>query len=147
MSIFERINSDLVSAMKAGDKQRTIALRGLKAAIKYREIDKRDDLTDEDVIEVVSSVVKRHRDSIEQYGTGGREDLVREEMAQMEIALAYLPEQLGPEEIEKHVDEIIAEVDASGPSDIGKVMKGIMPKLKGRADGKLIKEIVTRRLS
>jgi uncharacterized protein YqeY len=147
MSIFERINSDLVSAMKARDKERTIALRGLKAAVKYREIDKRDDLTDEDVIAVVSSTVKKHRDSIEQYEKAGRDDLVREEKAQLDVALAYLPEQLGPEEIEKQVDEIIAEVGASGPSDIGKVMKGIMPKLKGRADGKLTKEIVTRRLS
>ena len=147
MSIFERINSDLISAMKAGDKERTIALRGLKSAIKYREIDKGEDLTDEDVIAVLSSAVKRHRDSIEQYGKAARDDLVREEKAQLEIAMAYMPKQLEPEEIEKEVDETIAEVGASGPSDIGKVMKGIMPKLKGRADGKLVKDLVSRRLS
>ena len=147
MSIFERINSDLISAMKAGDKERTIALRGLKSAIKYREIDKGEDLTDEDVIAVLSSAVKRHRDSIEQYGKAARDDLVREEKAQLEIAMAYMPKQLEPEEIEKEVDETIAEVGASGPSDIGKVMKGIMPKLKGRADGKIVKDIVSRRLS
>jgi uncharacterized protein YqeY len=147
MSIFERINSDLVSAMKAGDKERVTAIRGLKSAIKYRQIDKGDDLTDDDVIAVVSSVAKRHRDSIEQYEKGGRADLVDEEKAQLEIALAYLPEQLGPEDIEKEVDQIVSELGASGPSDIGNVMKGIMPKLKGRADGKLVKEIVSRRLS
>jgi uncharacterized protein YqeY len=147
MSVFERINSDLVSAMKARDKDRTVALRGLKSAIKYREIDKGSDLTDDDVIAVVSSTVKKHKDSIEQYDKAGRDDLVQEEQAQLEVALAYLPKQLEAEEIEKEVDEIIADVGASGPSDIGKVMKGIMPKLRGRADGKLVKEIVSRRLS
>ena len=147
MSVFERINSDLVSAMKAGDKDRTVALRGLKSAIKYREIDKRDDLTDEEIIAVVSSTVKKHKDSIEQYDKAGRDDLVQEEKAQLEVALAYLPKQLEAGEIEKEVDEIIADVGASGPSDIGKVMKGVMPKLRGRADGKLVKEIVSRRLA
>jgi uncharacterized protein YqeY len=147
MSVFERINSDLVSAMKARDKDRTVALRGLKSAIKYREIDKGSDLTDDDVIAVVSSTVKKHKDSIEQYDKAGRDDLVQEEQAQLEVALAYLPKQLEAEEIEKEVDEIIADVGASGPSDIGKVMKGIMPKLRGRADGELVKEIVSRRLS
>lgn len=147
MSIFERINSDLVSAMKARDKGLTVTLRGLKSAIKYREIDKGSDLTDDDVIAVVSSTAKKHRDSIEQFDKAGRDDLVQEEKAQLEVALGYLPKQLEAEEIEKEVDEIIADVGASGPSDIGKVMKGIMPKLRGRADGKLVKEIVSRRLS
>ncbi len=147
MSIFERINSDLVSAMKAGDKGRTVALRGLKSAIKYREIDKGSDVSDDDVIAVVSSTAKKHRDSIEMFDKAGRDDLVKEEKAQLEVALIYLPKQLEAEEIEKEVDEIIADVGASGPSDIGKVMKGIMPKLRGRADGKLVKEIVSRRLS
>lgn len=147
MSIFERINSDLVSAMKARDKDLTVTLRGLKSAIKYREIDKGSDLTDDDVIAVVSSTAKKHRDSIEQFDKAGRDDLVQEEKAQLEVALGYLPKQLEAEEIEKEVDEIIADVGASGPSDIGKVMKGIMPKLRGRADGKLVKEIVSRRLS
>ena len=147
MSVFERINSDLVSAMKAGDKDRTVALRGLKSAIQYRKIDKGSDLTDDEVIAVVSSTVKKHKDSIEQYDKAGRDDLVQEEKAQLEVALVYLPRQLEAEEIEKEVDEIIADVGASGPSDIGKVMKGIMPKLRGRADGKLVKEIVSRRLS
>lgn len=147
MSIFERINSDLVSAMKAGDKERTIALRGLKSAIKYREIDKGEDLTDDDVIAVLASTVKKHRDSIEQYEKAARDDLVNEEKAQLEVAMVYMPKQLEPEEIEREVDETIAEIGASGPSDIGKVMKGVMPKLKGRADGKLVKDIVSRKLS
>lgn len=147
MSILERINSDLVSAMKAGDKERTLALRGLKSAIKYREIEKGEDLTDDDVIAVLSSTVKKHRDSIEHYEKASREDLVREEKAQLGIAMAYTPEQLGTAEIEKEIGETIAEIGASGPSDIGKVMKGVMLKLKGRADGKLVKEIVSRKLS
>lgn len=147
MNIIESINSDLVTAMKSGEKDRVTAIRSLKSAIKYQEIDKGDDLSNDDVIAVLSSVAKKHRDSIEQYEKAGRDDLVSEEKSQLEIVLAYLPKQLGPDEIEKEVDGVISEVGATGPSDIGMVMKGVMPKLKGRADGKLVKEIVIKRLS
>jgi uncharacterized protein YqeY len=147
MNIIESINSDLVTAMKGGERDRATAIRSLKSAIKYREIEKGDDLTDDDVIAVLSSVAKKHRDSIEQFEKAGRGDLVSEEKSQLEVVLAYLPKQLGPDEIEKEVDEVISEVGATGPSDIGMVMKGAMAKLKGRADGKLVKEIVAKRLS
>lgn len=147
MNIIDSINSDLVTAMKSGDRDRATAIRSLKSAIKYQEIEKGDDLNGDDVIAVLSSVAKKHRDSIDQYGKAGRDDLVSEEKSQLEIVLTYLPEQLGPDEIEEEVDGVISEVGASGPSDIGMVMKGVMPKLKGRADGKLVKEIVVKRLS
>ena len=147
MGILEKIGSDMIAAMKAKDKVRTTALRSLKSAVKYREIDKKTELTEEDVIAVLSSTVKRHRDSIEQYQKAGRDDLVQIEKLELEVALGYLPKQLEPEEIEKLVNEAIEESSASSPADIGKVMKAVMPKLKGRADGKIVKEIVARRLS
>jgi len=147
MSILEKINSDLVVAMKAKESGRVTALRGLKSAIKYREIEKHAELTDEDVIAVVSSTAKKHRDSIEQYEKAGRDDLVQQEKGELEIALCYLPKQLERAEVEGLVDEVIAELDVSGPSSFGLVMKAVMPKVKGLADGKLVKEIVQGRLS
>jgi uncharacterized protein YqeY len=147
MSIVDKINSDLVAAMKGKEHDRVTELRSLKSAIKYRQIDKGSELTDDDVIQVLSSVAKQHRDSIEQYGKGGRDDLVENEKAELEIIVQYLPEQLGPDEVGKLVDEVIDELGVSSPSDFGAVMKTVMPKVKGLADGKLVKEIVTKRLS
>ena len=147
MSIVDKINSDLVAAMKGKERDRVTELRSLKSAIKYRQIDKGSDLTDDDVIQVLSSVARKHRDSIEQYEKGGRADLVESEKAELEIVVQYLPEQLGPDEVGKLVDEVIEELGVSNASDFSAVMKTVMPKVKGRADGKLVKEIVTQRLS
>ncbi len=147
MSIVDKINSDLVAAMKGKERDRVTELRSLKSAIKYRQIDKGSDLTDDDVIQVLSSVARKHRDSIEQYEKGGRADLVESEKAELEIVVQYLPEQLGPDEVGKLVDEVIEELGVSNASDFGAVMKTVMPKVKGRADGKLVREIVTKRLS
>lgn len=147
MSIVDKINSDLVAAMKGKERDRVTELRGLKSAIKYRQIDTGAELTDDDVIEVISSVAKKHRDSIEQFGKAGRADLVDNEKAELEIIVQYLPKQLGPDEVGKLVDDVIAELGVSSPADFGIVMKTVMPKVKGLADGKLVKEIVTTRLS
>lgn len=147
MSILEKINSDLVAAMKAKESSRVTALRGLKSAIKYRQIEKNEDLVEEDVVAVLSSTAKKHRDSIEQYEKAGRDDLVQQEKGELEIVLDYLPKQLDRSEIERLVDEVIAELGVSGPSSFGVVMKAVMPKVKGIADGKVVKEIVESRLS
>jgi len=147
MDILDKINSDLVEAMKARDGVRTITLRGIKSAIKYREIEKGENIVEDDVIAVLSSMAKKHRDSIDQYGKAGRDDLVVNEKGELEIVLSYLPEQLDRAELEKLVDAVISELGAEGPSGIGAVMKTIMPKVKGRADGKMVKEIVSSRLS
>jgi len=147
MSILEKINSDLVAAMKAKESSRVTALRSLKSAIKYRQIEKNADLVEEDVVVVLSSTAKKHRDSIEQYEKAGRDDLVQQEKGELEIVLGYLPKQLDRSEVEKLVDEVISELGVSGQSSFGVVMKAVMPKVKGIADGKLVKEIVEGRLS
>jgi uncharacterized protein YqeY len=148
MSLLKKIDEDLIKALKGGDKDKVTTLRGLKSDVKYRQIEKRPDkLTDDDIIGVLSSAAKRRRDSIEQFESGGRDDLVARETRELEIIKKYLPRELSPGEIESLAREAITEAEASVPSDIGRVMKIIMPKVKGKADGKIIKETVTRLLS
>lgn len=147
MALLEKISLDLLSAMKAGERDRANALRGIKSAVKYREIEKGDELTDEDVVAVLSSAVKKHKDSIEQFEKAGRNDLVEKEKQEMKVAEEYLPEQLGEDEIERIVDTVISETGAAGPREFGIVMKGVMSKVKGQADGKLVKELVSKKLS
>ncbi|NMC44042.1 MAG: GatB/YqeY domain-containing protein [candidate division Zixibacteria bacterium] len=148
MSLLERINDDLVKALKGGDKAAALTLRGLKSDFKYYQIDKKlESLTDQDVIAVMTTAAKKRRDSIEQFQTGGRADLVAKETRELEIILQYLPPPLTAEELEAAVKEAIAETGAAGPGDMGKVMKVIVPKLQGKADGKVIKDAVMRLLT
>jgi uncharacterized protein len=148
MSLLKQIDQDLVKALKSGDRLAADTLRGLKSDIKYFQLEKRaDELSDEDIVGVISSSAKRRRDSIEQFKAGGRQDLVDKESRELEIVQQYLPQQLSEDDIEKIVKEAIEETEAQSPSDMGKVMKIVMPKVKGRADGKLVQKIVNRSLS
>jgi uncharacterized protein YqeY len=133
--------------MKASDKTSVSTLRLVKSSLKYRQIEKGGNLTDDDVIAVLSSMVKQRRESIEQYTKAGRDDLASSEMAEIEIIKKYLPEQISNEELEAIIRETIKELNASGAKDIGKVMKAVIPKVKGRADGKVINARVTQILS
>ena len=147
MSLLENIDQDLIKALKSRDQHAADTLRGLKSDIRYYEIDKRiEKVGDDEVIAVLTSAAKRRRDSIEQFGLGGRADLVARETRELEIIKGYLPEQLSEEEILSLVKETIDETGAASPADVGKVMKALMPKVKGRADGKLVKDIVGRTL-
>jgi uncharacterized protein YqeY len=148
MSLLERINDDLIKALKGGDKAAALTLRGLKSDFKYYQIDKRlEELTDPDVIAVMTTAAKKHRDSIEQFQAGGRADLVAKETRELEIILQYLPPPMTAEEIDAIVKEAIAETGAVAPGDMGKVMKVVVPRLQGKADGKVIKEAVLRLLA
>jgi uncharacterized protein YqeY len=147
MSLTETIDADLKVAMKASDKTSVSTLRLVKSSLKYRQIEKGGNLTDDDVIAVLSSMVKQRRESIEQYTKAGRDDLASSEMAEIEIIKKYLPEQISNEELEAIIRETIKELNASGAKDIGKVMKAVIPKVKGRADGKVINARVTQILS
>lgn len=147
MSLSETIDKDLKEAMKASNKPVVSALRLIKSSLKYREIEKGEKLADDDVIAVLSSLLKQRRESIEQFKKGGRDDLVLSEEAEVVIIKKYLPEQISEGEIEGIVRETISELGASGAKDIGKVMKAVMPKLKGRADGKVVNVIVSRFLA
>jgi uncharacterized protein YqeY len=145
-SIKDRISDDMKRALVARNKVKLQVTRLLKSEIGYKEIEKGAELSDEDVIAVLSSSVKKHRDSIEQFEKGGREDLAAQEKAELEIIWEYMPEQLEEDELSQIVDEAIKEVNASAASDLGKVMKVVMPKVKGRADGKRINQLVSSRL-
>ena len=128
--------------MKAKDGNRVSVLRFLLSAIQNREIEKKDALDDDEVLAEITSSAKRRRESMEAFKEGGRRDLVEKEEAELAILQEYLPEQLSPGEIRKVVQEVAEAVGATSTSDLGKVMKELMPKLRGKADGKLVNEIV-----
>jgi uncharacterized protein len=141
------VNSDLTAAMKAKDAARLSALRMLKAAIMNKGIEKGHDLDDGEVLQVVSSLVKQRRDSIEQFSKAGRTDLVDKESGEIGVLEQYLPPAASAVEIEAAVSAAIAETGAASPKDMGKVMKAVMPMLAGKnADGKTVNEIVRRKL-
>lgn len=146
MSLKERIDQDMRMAQKSGEKLKLSLTRLLKSDIRYKEIDKGKELSDEEVLEVLTSSAKKHRDSIEQFRKGGREDLVKQEEDELKMILEYMPEQLSTEELGKLVEEAITESGAEGEKDIGKVMKVLMPKVKGKADGKVVSLLVSSRL-
>jgi uncharacterized protein YqeY len=148
MPLNEKIAADLTAAMKAKDAPRLSALRMLKAAVMNKGmVEKGRDLEDAEVLQVVASLVKQRRDSVEQFAKAGRTDLVDKETAEIAILEHYLPPAVSAEEIEAAVDAAIAETGATSVKDMGKVMKAVMPKLAGKnADGKAVNDAVRRKL-
>lgn len=147
MTIKERLTQDLKEAMKSGDEVRRNAIRNLRSAIRYAEIDTGHELSDEEAIEVVAKQAKQRRDSIEQFQQGNRPDLVKQEQQELDIIETYLPPQLTDEEITERAKAVIAEVKATSMKDMGKVMGILSREMKGLADGKRISEIVRELLS
>jgi len=147
MSLIERIDRDLIKALKAGEKDKVTTLRGLKSDLKYRQIDKGDDLTDDDVITVLSSLAKKRRESIEHFEKGGREDLVAKEKGELALITSYLPEQFGEDQLREIIEQAINETGADSPQKVGMVMKIVMPKTMGRADGKLVNKLAMEMLA
>jgi uncharacterized protein YqeY len=148
MNLSEQIVSDLTAAMKAQDAQRTSTLRMVKAAMMNRKIEQGSELSDEDVQKLLRSLVKQRRDSIEQYETAGRQELVDKEAAEITVIEAYLPQAASADEIEAAVGAAIAETGATSMKDMGKVMKVAQAALAGKnADGKHVSEIVKAKLS
>ena len=143
----ERISQDMTAAMRARDAQRLGPLRMAKAALMNREVEKGRALEEAEEQQVLVSLIKQRRDSIEQFQKGGRQELADREAAEIETLEVYLPPPVGPADIERAVTEAIAETGASSGKDLGRVMKAVMPKLAGRAvDGRTINELVRRRL-
>ncbi|HKJ77759.1 MAG TPA: GatB/YqeY domain-containing protein [Gammaproteobacteria bacterium] len=130
----ERIGDDVKAAMRAKDKERLAVLRQITAAIKQREVDERSELDDDQVLGVIEKLVKQHRDSIQQYGDAGRDDLVQKEQFEVDIIQEYLPEALDEAELDALIDQVIAETGASSPKEMGQVMGALKPKVQGRAD-------------
>ena len=145
MSLKEQLSGDLKQAMLAGDDLRKSTLRMLIAAIGVVEVagSTRRELTDAEVMQVLAKQVKQRRESIEEFKKGGRQDLVDREAAEMEVLEAYLPAQMVRAEIEAEAKKVVAETGASGPSDKGKVMKELMTRLAGQADGRDVNDVVT----
>lgn len=146
MSLIEKFQNDMKAAMKAGDTLKVSVIRLLKSEIKNTEIANGRPLTDEEVLSVVAKESKRRRDAIEQFARAGRTDLVDKEKAELEILANYLPKQLDEGDIESIAQEVILELHASSMADKGKVMAALMPKVRGRADGKAVNAIVERLL-
>jgi uncharacterized protein YqeY len=147
MSLLDNLNSDLKEALRNRDGERADLIRNLKSDLKYREIDKKAPLSDDDMVAVLSSAAKKRREAIEQFQAGGRDDLVQRETRQLDLINGYLPQQLSEEELAEVVEGVISEIGAVGPADLGKVMRELMPKVRGRADGSIVKQIVAARLA
>ena len=138
----EQLNEDLKNAMKSGDAFRKDTLRLLLAAVKQIEVDQRKTLTEDDVYALLQTEAKKRRDSIAEMRGAGRDDLADKEQAELTLVESYLPQQLSREELEVEARKAIAESSASSAKDMGNVMKVLMPRVKGRADGKLVNEVV-----
>lgn len=145
-TIKERISEDMKAAMKSGDKAKLAAVRMLHSAIRKKEIDDRTDLDDAGAIKIISSLVKQRQDSIEQFKAGNRQDLVEKETAELKLLQAYLPEQMSQDELVKIVEAAIQEANAKSAKDMGAVMKVLLPKVAGKADGKLVNQLVREKL-
>jgi hypothetical protein len=163
MTLKEKINQDFKEAFKAKEELKVSVLRMLSSSIKNKEMEKRsklvkagtDDeavlvkesqLLDEEVLQVISTEAKRRKDSIKQFQDGNRPEMAAQEEAELKILAAYLPEQMGEDEVRKIIIESIKEAGAVGAQDLGKVMKVLMPKVKGKADGGMVNKIVKEEL-
>jgi len=147
MSLKDQLNESMKTAMKARDALRLSAVRMVLSMVKNREIDQKKELNDQDVTEVISTLVKQRRESIRMYLEGNRPDLVEKEEAELEVLLGFLPSQLSSAEIEALVDRIIAETGAQGARDMGRVMKALTPLTAGKADGKTVSDTVKQKLA
>ncbi len=149
MTLRQKLDEDLKAALRAKEDLRLQVIRGVKSAVRYRELEgeKAVVLDEAGILQVIGSEIKKRRDSVEQYRAGGREDLATKEEAEIAILQGYLPAQLSPEELARKVDEAIGKVGAKGPKDMGAVMKALMPEVQGRADGKAVSELVKQKLA
>ncbi len=147
MTLKDHITDGMKAAMRAKDAPRLLTIRGLLAACKQREVDERIELDDAAVIAIIDKLVKQRKDSITQFTAGNRPDLVEKEAAELLVLETYLPQRLGAEEIAAEVARIVAELGASGPGDMGKVMASVKTALAGKADMGLVSAAVKRALA
>lgn len=147
MALIDTISKDIAEAMRSKDQARLNPLRMAKAALMNREVEKGRPLEEAEAQQVVGSLIKQRRDSVEQFRAGAREDLASREAAEILVLQAYLPPPADPADIERAVEEAIQETGATSAKDLGRVLKAVMPKLAGQAaDGKMVNELVRRKL-
>ena len=142
----EKLNKDMIEAMKNKEKERLTVIRAVKASMEKERIDKKREVNDDLLLDVLNREVKMRKESIEEFKKGGRDDLVKQTEFELDILKEYLPEQLDIEEVKKIIDEIFDEVKPSGMKDMGSVMKEATSKLKGKADMKEISNIIRTKL-
>lgn len=147
MQLQERLNADLKEAMKSRDALRISAIRMLLSSVKNRSIELRRDLSDAEVTETIVTLCKQRRESIRLFKEAGRQELVEKEEAELALLTGYLPQQLTREELVSLVEKVIAETSATSGKDMGRVMKALQPQVSGRADGKLVSEVVKEKLA
>lgn len=147
MNLLEKIDSDLKTAMKSGDTVRIETLKMIKSDIAYEKGKTGKDLTDEQLIEIVSRSAKRRRESIKEFQKGNRQDLVDNETKQLAVVEEYLPQQMSEEEIDKYISDKLAAIGTVTQKDAGKVMGEIMKELKGKVDGSVVKTILSKKIS
>ena len=147
MALVEKIDVQLKEALKNRDNQRLQTLRMLKSDLQYKQIELGHELTDDEIVAVLSSAAKKRSEAIEEFRKGGREDLEKKERAEYEIIKEFLPRQFSSEELDELIENTIAETGASSMKDLGEVMKVLMPRVRGRADGKTVNIAVKAKLS
>ena len=147
MTLYDDIIYDLTSAIKGRDTLKLSVLRGLKTALKNKQVELRQELNEDQIRGVISSEIKKRKEAIEVFNQGSRPDLADKEEAELKILTGYLPPQLSGEEIKEILANVIEELSASGPKDLGRVMKSAMPKLAGRADGREVNQLARELLS
>ena len=142
----EKLDKDMIEAMKSKDKDRLVVIRMVKAALKQEQIDHKKEINDDLLIDVINKQIKMRKDSIIEFEKGYRTDLVEKTQKEINVLMAYLPEQLSTEEVEKIINEIFEEVKPESQKDMGKVMKEAQAKLKGKADMKEVSTIIREKL-
>jgi len=147
MGLTDKVGQDLIAAMKAGESLRLGVIRLLRTRLKEAQVEKRAELTDDEFYKIVMSEVAKRKEAIDLFDKGGRKDLAARELEEIEILETYLPPRLSEAEIKALVAEAIKEVGATGPNDLGKVMKATMPRVTGRAEGSLVNRIVRELLA
>ncbi|UJF35075.1 GatB/YqeY domain-containing protein [Paenibacillus hexagrammi] len=147
MSLSERLNEDMKQAMKSQDKFKLSVIRMVRSTIKNSEIELKRTLDDNEVLDVLTREIKQRKDSLQEFEKAGRDDLAENLKAELVVLSAYMPQQLSEEEVKAIVQQTIQQVGASSKADMGKVMNALMPQVKGRADGKLINQLVQQSLT
>ena len=147
MDLQQQLSVDLKDAMRSRDERRKLAIRAVRAAITNAEVERRRSLTEDEILALVAREVKQRRESITYFQEGGREDLVAQEQAEIDALEKYLPRQLSTEEIRSEAQRVIEEVGATSPRDMGRVMREVMPAMRGRADGGQVSQIVRELLA
>jgi len=146
MSLRERLSEQMKDAMRAKDSLRLSSIRLIRSAVKNKDIDIKREIAEQEIVEVIATLVKQRRESIRLFGEAGRQDLVEKEEKELVDLLGFLPQQLSREAVAELVDRVIVECGAQGGKDMGRVMKALMPHVAGRADGKMVSDIVKEKL-